>query len=158
MAAVRAVAKLWIMSKRHLRRSIVVVLAAAAIIAAGISAPAAAQTHPDFDFADCPAIPAGADPGLWRCEVLVSTGTLSFGRVRDLALREMRLTFAEGTLNGRFAQVFGSLKAQPTPLPGAPRMSIQLRYAGYSDFESNDERKGEFDLAATVRGRLLPRD
>ncbi|SFB61882.1 hypothetical protein SAMN05216266_12924 [Amycolatopsis marina] len=142
------------MTKRHLRRALAA-LAGASLIATTAAVPAIAQQPSGFDFTACPAIPAGADPAKWRCEVLISTGTLSFGRIRELPLREMRLTFAEGTLDGRFAQVFGSLEAEPTPLPGAPRTTVQLRYAGYSDFESNDERKGEIDLALRVRGPLL---
>lgn len=118
---------------------------------------ASAATLPTFDFTDCPAIPAGAEPSQWRCEVLVSDGTLSFGRFRDLPLGRMRLTFAEGTLDGKYAQVFGTLRAEPTPLPGLPGTSMRVRYAGYSDFLANDERKGEIDLAATLRGPLLPR-
>lgn len=41
-----------------------------------------------FDFADCPTIPEGADPAQWRCEVLMSSGTIKFGhhtgRVEEL--------------------------------------------------------------------------
>ncbi|SFP33196.1 hypothetical protein SAMN05421810_102286 [Amycolatopsis arida] len=117
------------------------------------AAPAAASPLPEFDFTDCPTLPAGADPARWRCEVLVSTGTLRISR-REVPLRAMRLTFAEGRLDGRYAQVFGSLVAEPSPVPWLPGVTLRPRYAGHSDFESNDERKGEIDLAFTVRGPL----
>jgi hypothetical protein len=134
-------------------------LAATCLAALALSAtPASPAEAAEFDFADCPAIPAGADPAQWRCEVLVSQGTVSFGHVRDLRLGAMRLTFAEGRLNGQYAQVFGALHSKPVPVPRTPGVSISLRYAGFSDFQSNDQRKGEIDLAATLSGRLLPRD
>ncbi|PXY38557.1 hypothetical protein [Prauserella flavalba] len=50
------------------------------------------------------------------------------------------------------------MRSEPTRLPGLPGVSLRLRYAGYSDFQSNDERKGEIDLAASLEGRFLPRD
>jgi hypothetical protein len=133
----------------------IVALALTCLAALALSAAPAGAT--EFDFADCPAIPAGADPARWRCEVLVSQGTVSFGDIRDLRLGTMRLTFAEGELDGRYAQVFGALRSRPAPVPGTPGVSISLRYGGYSDFQSNDRRKGEIDLAATLRGPLLPR-
>ncbi|WP_106178230.1 hypothetical protein [Prauserella shujinwangii] len=144
--------------RQRLFRSVAALGVAAAVVAA-IALPASAATPPPaFDFADCPALPEGADPARWRCEVLVSTGTLSFGHVRDLRLAPMRLTFAEGTLEGRYAQVFGALRAGPTTLPGLPGGTLRLAYGGYSDFEANADRKGEIALTAELAGRLLPGD
>jgi hypothetical protein len=131
-----------------------------AFAAAGLTALTltAAPAGTEFDFADCPALPAATDPAEWRCEVLVSQAKISFGRIEDLALGTMRLTFAEGKLDGRYAQVFGALRDDPTRLPNLPGTSLRLRYAGYSDFHSNDQRKGEIDLTASFEGPLLRRE
>lgn len=124
---------------------------------------------PTFDFADCPSIPAGADPALWRCEVLVSSGTFRFGSLPEQPTGTMRLTFAEGQLDGKFAQVFGALRADPTPVPGGLlgipgtdvhnpnlRLDLWLEYAGYSDFLSVGDRMGEQHLKLRVISPLLP--
>jgi hypothetical protein len=115
----------------------------------------ASDPLPTFDFVDCPSLPAGADPGLWRCEVLMSSGTFRFGDLSEQPTGAMRLTFAEGRLDGKFAQVFGALRAEPTPVPGGllgipgtdthnPKLRLDLRieYAGYSDFLSVGDRMG----------------
>ncbi|WP_158892443.1 hypothetical protein [Amycolatopsis anabasis] len=146
------------MTKRLLRKAGLVAAGAAALVATSAIPASAAEPVPAFDFADCPkTLPAGADPAKWRCEVLISDGTLSFGTVRDLRLNRMRLTFAEGRLNGEYAQVFGALRAEPTRVPGTFGGTLELRYAGYSDFQSNDQRKGEIDLKGSLRGPLLAR-
>jgi hypothetical protein len=146
-------------------RAAVVALTAATLL--GLTAHTAAAQPPTFDFSDCPAIPPGADPAQWRCEVLVSTGTVRFGNLAEQQLGTMRLTFAEGQLNGKFAQVFGSLRADPVPVPGGllgvpgaglPRMEIQLRYAGFADFESDGDRMGVQHLKIGVRSPLLPKN
>jgi hypothetical protein len=139
-------------------------LAAAALAVAALPAfalpafalPAGTANAAEVDFADCPALPAGADPAQWRCEVLESAGVLSFGNVRGLRLGAMRLTFAEGRLDGEYAQVFGALRSEPVRLPGVPGARVSLRYGGHSDFLSDDERKGEIDLVLAVSGPLLP--
>src|SRR5262245_13625862 len=77
-----------------------------------------AHATPTFDFSDCPAIPAGADPAQWRCEVLESTGTVRIGKLGELPGGAMRLTFAEGQLDGKYAQVFGALRSEPIRVPG----------------------------------------
>ncbi|GAA4665376.1 hypothetical protein [Amycolatopsis dongchuanensis] len=129
-----------------------------ALAAAGLTALSVAPApQAQFDFTDCPALPAAADPSQWRCEVLVSQAKLSFGRVTDLDLGTMRLTFAEGTLDGQYAQVFGALRDEPTRIPNLPGVGLRLRYAGYSDFHSTPERKGAIDLTAAFEGPLLGR-
>ncbi|TQM85112.1 hypothetical protein FHX81_7582 [Saccharothrix saharensis] len=122
---------------------------------------------PAFDFADCPAIPTGADPAQWRCEVLVSTGTIEFGTLAGQSTGAMRLTFAEGQLNGEFAQVFGALRAEPTTVPGGLlgvpahnpllRTALRLEYAGFADFLSDGDRMGVQHLKLRVINGLLPR-
>jgi hypothetical protein len=147
--------------KRTLRRVAVAVLAMIGLAAA---APlAAADPVPTFDFADCPAIPAGADPALWRCEVLMSSGTIKFGNLAEQPTGAMRLTFAEGTLDGKYAQVFGALRAEPTKVPGGllgghplPRMDMRIEYAGFSDFFSVGDQMGEQHLKIRLISRLLP--
>lgn len=150
---------------RVLRRAAVAVLATAALI--GFAQPAAAEPLPTFDFADCPAIPAEADPAQWRCEVLMSTGSIRFGNLAEQQLGAMRLTFAEGELDGEFAQAFGALRAEPAPVPGGLfgtgkqnpllRMDIRIEYAGYADFLSVGDRMGEQHLKIRVISPLLPR-
>lgn len=135
-------------------KSAIIALAAAATLALAAT-PAAASTDPTF--ADCPALPTGAVASQWRCEVLTSQATLSFGHVRDLPLNTMRITFAEGQLNGEYAQQFGALRSAPTRLPGLPATTLRFRYGGYSDFHSTDERKGAIDLVAELNGPLVPR-
>jgi hypothetical protein len=138
---------------RVLRRVAVAVLAATALI--GLAQPAAAEPLPTFDFADCPALPEDADPTLWRCEVLMSTGTVRFGNLAEQPLGAMRLTFAEGYLDDEFAQVFGALRAEPTRVPGT-RMDMRIEYAGFADFLSDGDRMGEQHLKIRVISRFLP--
>jgi hypothetical protein len=124
---------------------------------------------PAFDFADCPAIPPGADPAQWRCEVLMSTGTVKFGSLAEQPSGAMRLTFAEGRLDGKYAQVFGALRAEPTRVPGGLlgipgsdphnpllRLDTRIEYAGYSDFLSVGDQMGEQHLKIRVSSPLLP--
>ena len=132
--------------------------------------PAAAEPLPAFDFADCPALPAGADPAQWRCEVLMSSGTISFGDLAEQPTGAMRLTFAEGYLDGKFAQVFGALRAEPTRVPGGlfglprtgdqnplSRLDMRIEYAGFADFLSDGDRMGEQHLKIRLISKLLPR-
>ncbi|MEV6910313.1 hypothetical protein [Amycolatopsis sp. NPDC051071] len=142
---------------RRLLAATVTALSAAAIAAlAAVPAAAAPSPLPTFDFSACPAPPANADPGTWRCEAFVSQGVLTIGD-RDVPIGEMRLTFSEGKVNGEFAQVFGELRHAPARIPGSFGATMQLKYGGYSDFQSNDERRGELDLYAVLRHPLLPK-
>ncbi|MEU4766066.1 hypothetical protein AB0H12_22680 [Actinosynnema sp. NPDC023794] len=137
--------------------------------AAAVPQHAAGQPAPTpaFDFADCPAIPAGADPAQWRCEVLVSSGTIKFGDLAEQSTGAMRLTFAERRLDGEFAQVFGALRAEPTNVPGGLlgvpghhpvlRADLRVEYAGFADFLSDGDRMGVQHLKLRVVNGLLPR-
>jgi hypothetical protein len=132
--------------------------AAVAVAALGVMpGPASADELPTFDFTDCPAPPANADPGTWRCEAFVSQGKLTIDG-KEIPLGEMRLTFSEGRVNGEYAQVFGALRHAPARVPGLAGATIQLRYGGYSDFHSNDERRGELDVYAVLQHPLLRKD
>ncbi|MEU3764627.1 hypothetical protein AB0E55_06150 [Amycolatopsis keratiniphila] len=118
---------------------------------------ASAAGLPDFDFSACPSPPADADPGTWRCEAFVAQGVLTIGD-RAIPLGEMRLTFSEGKVDGKYAQVFGELRHAPARIRGTFGAAIQLKYGGYSDFQSDDERRGELDLYAALRHPLLPKE
>lgn len=167
---------------RTFRRAAVAALASTALIGLAAAVPqtaaaqpgpvpprtAAAQPEPvpAFDFADCPAIPAGADPARWRCEVLVSSGSIRFGNLGEQGTGAMRLTFAEGQLDGKFAQVFGALRAEPTRVPGGLlgvpgrnpllRTDLRIEYAGFADFLSDGDRMGVQHLKLRVLNDLLP--
>ncbi|WP_410662394.1 hypothetical protein [Amycolatopsis sp. lyj-84] len=141
---------------RRLLAAAAAALSAAALVVLPGHASAASSPLPEFDFSACPAPPANADPGTWRCEAFVSQGVLTIGD-REIPLGEMRLTFSEGKVGGKFAQVFGELRHAPARISGAFGASMQLKYGGYSDFLSNDERRGELDLSAALRHPLLPK-
>ncbi|ANN15386.1 hypothetical protein SD37_06775 [Amycolatopsis orientalis] len=141
---------------RRLLAAATAALSAAALFAFPGLASATPSPLPDFDFSACPAPPANADPGTWRCEAFVSQGVLTVGD-REITLGEMRLTFSEGEVDGKYAQVFGELRHAPARIDGAFGASMQLKYGGYSDFQSNDERRGELDLYAVLRHPLLPK-
>ncbi|GAB3654925.1 hypothetical protein GCM10027589_13960 [Actinocorallia lasiicapitis] len=80
--------------------------AAAATLALGgtllsvSAAPAAhAETLPNFSFAACPALPAGADPVFWQCNVVkIYSGTLKIGRIEQSLSQAapITLTYANG--------------------------------------------------------------
>ncbi|MFF8196347.1 hypothetical protein ACF05L_37035 [Streptomyces bobili] len=130
--------------------------AVAAALLAGFTlgaAPAAHSTEraadlPEFDFSACPAVdelPAGTDPGTWRCEVMHATGHLRMGTVDEPLTEPMKITFAEGRVDGEFRQVFGEMTAAPISVDGTP-LTLTPQYGGYSDFLSDDTRRGEFDI------------
>ena len=129
-------------------------LGAAAVALALLPGTASADELPAFGFSDCPAPPPNADPGTWRCEAFVSQGKLTVGN-QEIPLGEIRLTFGEGRVNGQYAQVFGALRHEPVRVPGLAGTTIQLHYGGYSDFQSNAERRGELDIYAVLRHPLL---
>ncbi|MFH8463944.1 hypothetical protein [Streptomyces sp. NPDC017991] len=145
----------------------------AVALAAGLGAAAMVPAHAgpgtgrdrdlgtrDRGFQDCPALselPPGADPARWRCEAMTAVGHLTLGRV-DVEVpdgRPLAITFAEGTVDGEFRQVFGAMAAAPLRVRGTP-LSITPRYGGYSDFQSNDERRGELDLTFRISGPGVP--
>ena len=148
-------------------RRLVMTLSALAL-AAGTGAATAGPVQADASagvdvrhrgFADCPSLselPEGADPAKWRCEAMTATGHLTLGRVEMPIDRPLAITFAEGRVDGEFRQVFGAMAATPLRVRGTP-LSITPRYGGYSDFESNDERRGELDLTFRISGPGVPR-
>ncbi|MFH9500094.1 hypothetical protein ACH4L9_32275 [Streptomyces globisporus] len=129
--------------------------AAAAALLAGLALGAApahgaerAADLPEFDFSACPTVdelPADADLGTWRCEVMHATGHLRMGAVDEPLAEPMKITFAEGRVDGEFRQVFGEMTAEPIQVGGTP-LTLTPQYGGYSDFLSDDTRRGEFDI------------
>ncbi|WP_257138620.1 hypothetical protein [Streptomyces sp. rh34] len=107
---------------------------------------------PAFDFSACPTadeLPAGADPGTWRCEVMHATGQLRMGTVDELLTQPMKITFAEGRVDGEFRQVFGEMTAAPIRVGNTP-LTLTPQYGGYADFLSDDTRRGEFDIKFAI--------
>ncbi|GHB54726.1 hypothetical protein GCM10010377_52370 [Streptomyces viridiviolaceus] len=133
--------------------------AAAGVLLAGLALGAApahgaerAADLPEFDFSACPTVdelPAGADPGTWRCEVMHATGHLRMGAVDEPLTEPMEITFAEGRVDGEFRQVFGEMTAAPIRVGGTP-LTLTPQYGGYSDFLSDDTRRGKFDIKFTI--------
>ncbi|MEU1485601.1 hypothetical protein [Streptomyces sp. NPDC005752] len=106
----------------------------------------------EFDFSACPTVdelPAGADPGTWRCEVMHATGHLRMGAIDEPLTEPMKITFAEGRVHGEFRQVFGEMTAAPIRAGGTP-LTLTPQYGGYSDFLSDDTRRGEFDIKFAI--------
>ncbi|MFC8077613.1 hypothetical protein ACFUN8_19000 [Streptomyces sp. NPDC057307] len=117
-----------------------------------------AADPPVFDFSACPAaeeLPAGADPGTWRCEVMHATGHLRMGDVDEPLTEPMKITFAEGRVDGEFRQVFGEMTAAPIRVGGTP-LTLTPQYGGYSDFLSDDTRRGEFDIKFAIGSAYGP--
>jgi hypothetical protein len=127
-------------------------LAGLALGAAPAHAAERAADLPEFDFSACPTVdelPAGADPGTWRCEVMLATGHLRMGAVDEPLTEPMKITFAEGRVDGEFRQVFGEMTAAPIRVGDTP-LTLTPQYGGYSDFLSDDTRRGEFDIKFVI--------
>ncbi|MFF3559435.1 hypothetical protein ACFYXS_05265 [Streptomyces sp. NPDC002574] len=110
------------------------------------------MSPPEFDFSACPTVdelPAGADPGTWRCEAMHATGHLRMGAVDEPLTEPMRITFAEGRVDGEYRQIFGGMTAAPVQVGGTP-LTLTPQYGGYSDFLSDDTRRGEFDIKFAI--------
>ncbi|MGQ4377486.1 hypothetical protein ACN6K9_008178 [Streptomyces sp. SAS_267] len=114
------------------------------------------------DFSDCPALPAGADPARWRCEVHTAAPLLTMGKV-EVALAPITMTHAEGQMpDGTREQVWGAMHSTPTTVPGGLtgtaagertrqlRLTIKPEYGGRSDFYT-----GQFSLRLRLSSPLL---
>jgi hypothetical protein len=124
--------------------------------------PSSTTTPSATDFSDCPALPAGADPARWRCEVHTAAPQLTIGKV-NVALAPITMTHAEGPMpDGTKAQVWGAMHSTPTALPGGLtgtaadehsrllRLAIEPEYGGRSDFYT-----GQFSLRFRLLSPLL---
>ncbi|GII79188.1 hypothetical protein Sru01_41700 [Sphaerisporangium rufum] len=98
--------------------------AAAAVLAAGLPAPAAAAApgyHPsDADWADCPRLPKGATPDTWSCIFIITVGgTMRLGKIEQPLTAPLRITVAQGkTAGGGTAAAFGAVKGERMKVPG----------------------------------------
>lgn len=158
------------------------VAAAVALLATAAQAPALAQGAADptdpasdvfshVDYRDRPTdLPAGVDRNKWRCEVTVGYSHFKLGGIAVPDMKPITLTHAEGPLpDGTFGQVFGTLRADTTPVPGgllgraadpAGRnpllgLAIQPEYGGYSDFLGTGTDKGALDMKFRLVSPLL---
>ncbi|MEU4171220.1 hypothetical protein AB0F46_30615 [Streptomyces sp. NPDC026665] len=153
------------------RRAALALTGAAALTGlVGAYTPGFAATEPSSttptsatDFSDCPALPAGADPARWRCEVHTAAPRLTMGKV-DVTLAPITMTHAEGPMpDGTRAQVWGAMHSAPTSVPGGItgtttgeharrlRLAIKPEYGGRSDFYT-----GQFSLRFRLVSPLLP--
>ncbi|MGW2637248.1 hypothetical protein [Streptomyces sp. NPDC001348] len=136
------------------RRAAVSVVGAVALAAVtGVYAPGVASARPlaTADFSDCPALPAGVDPGKWRCEVHTAAPKLTIGKV-GVALAPITMTHAEGPLaDGTDGQVWGAMRSAPTALGDGLPGAIRPEYGGRSDFYT-----GQFSLRFRLISPWLP--
>lgn len=160
-------------SLARLARRTALALAGGAVLAGLVGVPAAsARDAPakapsagglPAGFEDCPALPAGADPARWRCEVHTAAPRLIMGTV-TVTLAPITMTHAEGPLpDGTPGQVWGAMHTTPTAVPGgltgrAPAgrgplaLTLLPEYGGRSDFYT-----GRFSLRFRLLSPLLPR-
>jgi hypothetical protein len=149
-------------------------LAATAIAATAVAMPLAAGTAnaagttttataiPDFDFSDCPRLPAGVDPAKWRCEVLVADGTATIDG-SALPFHFTAVTHAEGPMpDGTPGQVFGGFRAARLPVPGrqsgdgtGPKLWMRPHLVAVPDFSS---QSGAMSLTFQLTGPRLGDD
>jgi hypothetical protein len=161
--------------KWSIRKTLALAAVTAAALALALRGGAASADQPDaipaidvpaYDFRDCPALPTGADPHRWVCEVLVATGSMSFGRVHVDEFAPITVTHAEGPApDGTTAQIFGNVRSAATRIPGGvfgrvdrhPLLRLYLRpgYGGYADFISHGDRLGTVDLTFPFDSGLL---
>ncbi|GAA3234540.1 hypothetical protein [Actinocorallia longicatena] len=129
----------------------------------GAAAPAAAaEPLPAFSFADCPALPSGADPVFWQCNVAITYGgTFKLGSINQTISSPITLTYANGfdpeTLEEKV--VFGSFKAskflvQPGLFgdPFVTAVYAQPKYAGGFGLQDS---KVQLGLKVNVQNPLL---
>ncbi|MFI6938629.1 hypothetical protein ACIBI4_05115 [Streptomyces sp. NPDC050418] len=115
---------------------------------------------PEFDFSACPTVdelPADADAGTWRCEVMHATGHLRMGAIDTPLAEPLTITFAEGRVGGEFRQIFSEMTAAPIRLDRTP-LTLTPQYGGYSDFLSDDTRRGEFDIKFAIGSAHGPKN
>jgi hypothetical protein len=103
-----------------MRRLITVVTAGAAALGLALglgSAPAHAEnayTPSEADFADCPAKPAGASE--WTCFVMTALdGQFRLKNMKVRINHAVRLTVAQGKVNGQKVAQLGSVRSEPMP-------------------------------------------
>ncbi|CNE85043.1 Uncharacterised protein [Mycobacterium tuberculosis] len=146
------------------------VAAAGLVFSMGTAAEAAPALNPDpipssFDFSDCPALPAGADPQFSHCfTIVVTSGTFQIGNFNQSIDEPIRLTFAQtfNTTTFEFGTVFGKFRApkmlvQPG-LFGDPFLSAvyaQPEYAGVFEFPPSADYRIKLGLKIRLINPIL---
>ncbi|MFA1540118.1 hypothetical protein SM611_14365 [Actinomadura sp. DLS-62] len=154
--------KLTRFSRRGSRLALPAVLAAALTFGLGSTAHAAPDPIPSsFDFSDCPALPAGADPLFSHCFVaVVTSGKFQIGKFDQSIEKPMRITFAQ-TLNldtFEFGTVFGKIAADKMLIQGGlfgdPLLTAvyaKPEYAGSFELPTSDD----FRIRIGLKVRLI---
>ncbi|MEV4677096.1 MULTISPECIES: hypothetical protein [Actinomadura] len=133
------------------RRSSLAALALAAgtaLSGAALVPSASAETIPAFSFDKCPALPSGADPTWWNCNVAIITGgQFKLGRLDQAITSPITLTYAVGfdpvtleqkVIVGGFQA--GKMLVKPG-IFGDPLFSAvyaRPEYAGFMDLQNGD--------------------
>ncbi|QXJ24323.1 hypothetical protein AGRA3207_005623 [Actinomadura graeca] len=138
-------------SRRRPARAVLALAAAlpATVLPAAVLAPpASAEPLPTFSFAKCPALPAGADPSFWNCNVaVINGGQFTFGRFDQRLTSPITITYAVGfdpeTLEQK-VRVGGFEAAKMLVKPGIfgdpilTAVYAQPEYAGAMDLRDGD--------------------
>ncbi|WP_018653142.1 hypothetical protein [Actinomadura flavalba] len=141
-----------------------VALAAGGALLSAVAAPAsAAPTLPTFSFADCPKLPAGADPAFWQCNVAYTYGgTFKLGKIETTITKPIILTYANGfdPVTLEEGVVFGSFKAEKFQVqkglfgdPFLTAVYAQPKYAGGLGF--TEDYRLKLNLRVNVQNPIL---
>lgn len=132
-----------------------VAAAALGLAAAPAQARQAAPTDeiPTFDYADCPTLPAGADPLSSFCsEAIASSGSVTIGRVTHVIDTPLKLTFGSPwSEESGPSQIFGALRGerfQVATRHGEP-VYAQPEYAGAFEFTPSANLNLSFKIRFT---------
>ncbi|MEU9021590.1 hypothetical protein [Actinomadura sp. NPDC048394] len=122
--------------------------AGTALSGAALTPSASAETVPAFSFAKCPALPSGADPTWWNCNVAIITGgQFKLGRLDQAITSPITLTYAVGfdpvTLEQKV--IVGGFQADKMLVrPGIfgdpifTAVYAKPEYAGFMDLQNGD--------------------
>ncbi|TDD76561.1 hypothetical protein E1293_27015 [Actinomadura darangshiensis] len=107
-------------AKRAARLALSAAAAAALTVGLGTAAQAAPTLNTDpipdnFDFSDCPTLPAGSDPNFSRCvSVVVTSGTFHVGAFDQAIDKPIQMTFANAynPETFKYTAVFGKMRAE----------------------------------------------
>jgi hypothetical protein len=134
-------------------------LAGVAVLLGGITAPARADDlayHPsDSDFADCPALPQGAQPDTWSCIFIITVGgTMKLGKIDQPLDQPLRITVAQGKLaDGSTAAAFGSVKGERMKVPGG-LLGKPLEVPKLTDVYAQPEGTGKVEAGPVFPGHV----
>lgn len=112
-------------------------MSAGLVLGPATPAHAAPYTPSDADFANCPALPAGAWDLLWNClAITITGGEIKLGTLTQEITEPVRITVAAGPLNGGLALVSGGIAGEPVPIPPEslplpiPDLKVRVEQAG----------------------------